>query len=200
MAGLVRYFTFRKDLGLDIRADPAASNKWLAKCKFTIDIGFVNKMPGLLDLEYRQYIKGRTSQMSGIWAGGIWTPTGAWQSMNLNFPIPPDPKTGLGYGLYPQWKEDGLLLRGVTSRYGYRGHNTVDGSEVIGRYHPDPVMGDGYYAYDVPRLGGEMVEGSHLEIELHFVGAIINVKTGASIEMKQWSFHALRTVRGGALV
>ncbi len=57
MANPVLHFNVTKDLLLDIRRDPAATNKWLAKCKFTIDIGLLNKMPELLELEYRQYLE-----------------------------------------------------------------------------------------------------------------------------------------------
>lgn len=200
MANPVLHFNVTKDLLLDIRKDPAATNKWLAKCKFTIDIGLLNKMPELLELEYRQYIRGKTTMMTGIWGSNIWVPTGGWQSMDRNFLIPPDPKTGLGAGLFPQWKEDGLLIGGVTTRYGYRGQNMKDGNEVLGRYHPDPVMGASYHAYDVPRLGGTMVEGNCIEMELEFVGAVINKRTKETLQMKQWSFKAKRTVKGGMLV
>lgn len=148
MANPVLHFNVTKDLLLDIRKDPAATNKWLAKCKFTIDIL----------------------------------------------------RPGSGPACFHNGKEDGLLIGGVTTRYGYRGQNMKDGNEVLGRYHPDPIMGAGYHAYDVPRLGGTMVEGNCIEMELEFVGAVINKQTKETLQMKQWSFKAKRTVKGGMLV
>ncbi len=142
--------------------------------------------------EYRQYIKGTCLIYRGRFASfphsrANWTPIGAPLHAGHLFKVPG--------GLKESFTEDGEVLNGVITRFGYRSNRPVVSLGLQDHYLPTQRTGRIYHSLDTFGIRGERVEpGLRIVYNISYEGRIIDTSRSASgsqtVLRRHWNFSA----------
>jgi hypothetical protein len=141
-------------------------------------------------LQYRQYIMGKCLLYHGSFSSlahsrATWSARGLPESGNHYFSVPG--------GLSNEYKEDGEVINGATSRFGYRNNPPVFGLGIEDRYLPSQRAGRIYHSLDTFGMRGTRREtGLRIIYNLYYEGRIIDttLRGRQTILRRRWSISA----------
>jgi hypothetical protein len=142
------------------------------------------------NLQYRQYIKGNCLLYHGSFSSlahsrSNWTARGLPGSGNQYFSVPG--------GLTNDYKEDGELINGVISKFGYRNNPPLFGLGIEDRYLPSQRTGRIYHSLDTFGMRGARREtGLRIVYQLYYEGRIIDttLRGNQTILRRHWTITA----------
>jgi hypothetical protein len=141
--------------------------------------------------EYRQYIKGNSTLTHGHFSSSPhsranWVADGTPAPGNSFFRIPG--------GLTENYREDGIVENGITSRFGYRSNAAVNAFGIEDRYLPSQRNGRNYHSLDTCGMRGTGREaGVRITYNLFYEGRIIDTRLSAArqtVLRRQWVIRA----------
>ena len=140
--------------------------------------------------EYRQYIKGSCLVYHGRFSSSAHSRAN-WTAVGL--PIDGNQFFGVPGGLTGSYTEDGEVINGATSKFGYRSNPPVNAQGIEDRYLPSQRNGSLYHALDTFGMRGARVEtGLRIIYNLSYEGRIIDtsVRGNNIVLTRHWTVRA----------